>query len=66
MDSETQAAGGSVTKMLSSVQRREIRRLPSVGRYKPGVDLRICHRCEQLWAKTCSRVSQTAKCRTRS
>lgn len=48
MDSEIQAAGSSLTKMLSSVQKREIRRLPLVGRYKPDADLRICHQCEQL------------------
>ena len=59
MDLETRA-GSSVMKMLSSAQRREIHRLPLVGRYKPDVGLRICHQCEQSWAKTCFQASQKA------
>lgn len=64
MDLETRA-GSSVMKMLSSAQRREIHRLPLVGRYKPDVGLRICHQCEQSWAKTCFQASQKAKCRNK-
>lgn len=64
MDSETRA-GSSVMKKLSSAQRREIRRLPLVGRYKPDVGLRICHQCEQSWAKTCFQASQKAVCRNK-
>lgn len=66
MDSVIQAAGSSLMKMLSSVQKREIRRLPLVGRYKPDVDLHICHQCEQLWAKTCFQASQMAKYRRKN
>lgn len=66
MDSEIAAAGSSLTKTLSSVQKREIHRLPLAGRYKPDVDLHICHQCEQLWAKTCFQASQMAKYRRRN
>lgn len=61
MESKMQAAGSSLRKMLSSVQKMEIHRLPLVGRYKLDVDLHICHQCEQLWAKTCFQASQMAK-----